>query len=111
VVHKLFTTWAAARYSRTWVPLVQAREVRSRNAAERCKVHTIMLAESHLTRRLFAILLRKITALPVPGGIAHCWLLRQLPEEAASERRVRKKSVSNRTNLGPRAVSRKQLRM
>ena len=32
------------------------------------RYHWLLLAESHLTRRLFAGLLRKITALPVPAG-------------------------------------------
>ena len=32
------------------------------------RYYWLLLAESHLTRRLFAGLLRKITALPVPAG-------------------------------------------
>jgi len=32
------------------------------------RYYWLLLAESHLTRRLFAALLRKITALPVPAG-------------------------------------------
>jgi hypothetical protein len=30
--------------------------------------HWLMLAESHLTRRRFGSMLRRIEALPVPGG-------------------------------------------
>jgi hypothetical protein len=32
------------------------------------RYYWLLLAESHLTRRLFAGMLRKITALPVPAG-------------------------------------------
>jgi len=32
------------------------------------RYYWLLLAESHLTRRLFDALLRKITALPVPAG-------------------------------------------
>jgi hypothetical protein len=32
------------------------------------RYYWLLLAESHLTRRLFAAMLRKITALPAPAG-------------------------------------------
>ena len=38
------------------------------------RCYWLLLAESHLTRRLFAGVLRKIAALPVAGRIADSWV-------------------------------------
>ncbi len=38
----------------------------------------------------------------VAGGIADCWVAETMPEEATSEGPVREKSVSKRTDVGPR---------
>jgi hypothetical protein len=38
------------------------------------RYHWLLLAESHLTRRLFAGMLRKIPALLVAGWIEDCWV-------------------------------------
>jgi hypothetical protein len=39
-----------------------------RNAKYSIRYYWLLLAESHLTRRLFTGMLRKITALPSPAG-------------------------------------------
>jgi hypothetical protein len=37
------------------------------------RTYWLLLAESHLTRRLFGAMLGKITALPLPAGQESCW--------------------------------------
>jgi hypothetical protein len=53
--------WVAARYALTVVKT-------GGRLIKHAHYYWLLLAESHLTRRLFAGMLRKITALPVPTG-------------------------------------------
>jgi hypothetical protein len=48
---------------------LQERLVKTgRRLIKHAKCYWLLLTESHLTRRLFTGMLRKITALPVPAG-------------------------------------------
>lgn len=54
----------------TWSPTsIQQRLVKTGGRlVKHARYYCLLLAESHLTRRLFGIIVRRIEAVPVPAG-------------------------------------------
>ena len=72
--------WVVARWARTGTVVMRPRLVQMfladpsviatprRHSSTSCQYYWLMLAASQLTRRLFAAMLQRIYALPVPAG-------------------------------------------
>jgi hypothetical protein len=58
-----------ARVATWWLTSLQQRLVRTGGRLiKHARYYWLLLAESHLTRQLFATMLRRITMLPAPAG-------------------------------------------
>ncbi len=68
------------------------------------RYYWLLLAESHLTRRLFAGLLRNITALQVPGGIDGTLIAEKLGRRGAERGAVRRESPARAAYLSWKAA-------
>ena len=80
------------------VYLRQSSDKQVQQNKESQRYYWLLLAEGHLNRRLFSRMLRRIWALPVPGGSDHPLRVRNLVVEGGgSEGCLRNRLESNRS--------------
>ena len=98
----LWQRWAVPRRIGKWtLTSLQQRLVKH------ARYYWLLLAESHLTRRLFGSMLRRIAALAVPAGVALSrWQVKNLVKKGGRDGKVSEESAGDETAPGFRLPGR-----